>query len=201
MLRKSDHPILFLVPEYRQKTVKPNSVKVWSSDAVAKSKGCFECTDCDIFKYMCVNTVAHETSSDLRLLKEHAPRPLKQKDVKFASLNIQSLTNKTLILNYFISDHDIDILCLSETWHRSGDYLTLNETTPAGYNYIEKACSSGRGGGLAVFYRYTFHLVELQVPDSPSLECLAARCLTPEPRLIVSIYRPPRANPTFISDF
>lgn len=36
------------------------------------------------------------------------------------------------------------------------------------------------GGGLAVFYWDTFSLAELQVPDSLSFECLAARCLTPE---------------------
>ena len=120
--------------------------------------------------------------------------PQQQRHVKFASLNTQSLTNKTLLLNDFILDQGIDFLCLSETWHRSGDYLTLNEATPAGYKYIEKARSSGRGGGLAMFYRDTFCLAELQVPDSSSFECIAAKCLIPEPVLIVSIYRPPRAN-------
>lgn len=122
----------------------------------------------------CVNITAHGSRNNLRPLKKNVPCPQKQKAVKFASLNIQSLTNKSLILNDFISDHDIDILCLTETWHRSVDYLTLNAATPAGYKYIEKARSSGRGGGQAVFYRDTFGLVELQVHDSPSFECLAA---------------------------
>lgn len=62
---------------------------------------------------------------------------------------------QSIFLNDFMCDQDIDFLCLNETWHRSGDYFTLNEATPTGYKYIEKARSSGRGGRLAVFYRYT----------------------------------------------
>ena len=96
---------------------------------------------------------------------------------------------------------NIDFLCLSETWHKNGDYLSLNEATPPGYKYFEKARNSGRGGGLALIYLETFATAEIRVPDLPSFECLAAKCLAPEPLLIVSIYRPPKANKTFISDF
>lgn len=47
----------------------------------------------------------------------------------------------------------------------------------------------------------TFSLAEHKVPDFPSFKCFEARCLTPEALLIVSIYRPPRANSNSITDF
>ena len=40
-------------------------------------------------------------------------------------------------------------MSLTESWDQSGVYSALNEACPPGYRYMENACSTGRGGGLA----------------------------------------------------
>ena len=139
--------------------------------------------------------------NNLRPLKRHAPLQ-KERCVIFATLNVCSLNNnnKALTVNELVHDEQIDFLTITETWNSSGEYITLNEATPAGYKYIEKA-RSGRGGGLAVIYRDSFELVEVQSPGFTSFEFLAARCKLPEPLLLVSIYRPPGVGDNFIADF
>ena len=56
-LGKSDHRMVYLVPSYRQrlKTVKPvtRTVKIWNSDSRDALRGCFECTDWQVFRDSC----------------------------------------------------------------------------------------------------------------------------------------------------
>jgi hypothetical protein len=42
----------------------------------------------------------------------------KQKYLKLALFNTRSLSNKSLILNEFITDKELDLLCLNETWQK-----------------------------------------------------------------------------------
>jgi hypothetical protein len=49
-----------------------------------------------------------------------------------------------------ISDNDFDMICITEKWHKEGDFHNVNASAPAGYKYIEKAHSYGRGGDLTV---------------------------------------------------
>lgn len=56
-LGRSDHAVLLLIPKYRQKlkSVKKTSksIRSWSIDAIETLKGCFECTNWDIFSAAC----------------------------------------------------------------------------------------------------------------------------------------------------
>lgn len=53
-----------------------------------------------------------------------------------------------------------------------GFFSILNETCPPGYYYLQKACSSGRGG-LADIYHNHLDLSPLDLPELSSFECLA----------------------------
>ncbi len=50
--------------------------------------------------------------------------------IKLGLLNIRSLSTKAPFLNDMITDHKLDVLCLTETWLKPDDCITLNESTP-----------------------------------------------------------------------
>ncbi len=64
-------------------------------------------------------------------------------------LNIRSLSTKALFENYMITDHNLDLLSLTETWLNPDEYIILNESTPQEYCYKNQPCPKGNGGGIA----------------------------------------------------
>jgi len=77
-------------------------------------------------------------------------------------MNIQSLTSKALIVNDMISDYNLDVLCMTETWLKPDDYITLNESTTQDYCRTVKhePCMKSKGGGVAVIYSNIFRITE-----------------------------------------
>ena len=119
-------------------------------------------------------------------------------NVKIELLNAQSLTNKSCLIHDHILDKHLDLMCLTETWHKPDMFSVLNETSPPGYHYLKKACSTGRGGGLSVIYRDELDLSPLPLPELSSFECLAFKCKRAFLMTVFLIYRPPKPNPAFI---
>ena len=78
--------------------------------------------------------------------------------INFAHLNICSASsvtaqlNKPVALARFISDHNIEILSLSETW-LSSDALpsTLNALTPPNFSFVHQPRLTGKAVGLDLF--------------------------------------------------
>lgn len=58
-------------------------------------------------------------------------------------------------------DKGLDSMCITETWHQPEVYSALNDACPPGYSYLEKARSTGRGGGLAIIHRQNLELSAL----------------------------------------
>ncbi|XP_031723968.1 uncharacterized protein LOC116394789 [Anarrhichthys ocellatus] len=120
--------------------------------------------------------------------------------MKLALFNTRSLSNKGPIINEFITDNNLDILCLTETWQKHLGYYALNQTTPTGYHYLDKPRPDGRGGGIAPLHRQHIKTRLTNIDSPPSFEQLTFKLSGPKPLVIAIIYRPPKSNPAFLSD-
>lgn len=119
---------------------------------------------------------------------------------KIELLNAQSITNKSCLIHDHILNKCLDFMCITETWHQPDTFLSLNESCPPGYSYLQKARSTGRGGGLSVIHRSDLELSLQPLPELSSFECLAFKCRSPSPVLFLLIYRPPKPNSSFITE-
>ncbi len=43
--------------------------------------------------------------------------------IKLGLLNIRSLSTKTLFVNDMVTDYNLDVLCFTETWLKSDEYI------------------------------------------------------------------------------
>lgn len=147
------------------------------------------------------NTHVRTAPSCLRPLNKAPPPVQLNPCLKFSLFNTRSLTDKGPILNEFITDNNIDFLCITETWQKPMDYISLNLTTPPGYSYMDKPRLDKRGGGLAIIHRQHIKTSLVTIPTSSSFEHLVFKLSGPKPLVTALIYRPPKPNPAFPSDF
>ena len=68
--------------------------------------------------------------------------------------NAHSVRNKSHLLHDYISEYEVDIMCITETWLRSDDDVIIGECTPPGYSALSiPRPGDSHGGGLAVIFR------------------------------------------------
>ena len=98
---------------------------------------------------------------------------------------------------------DLDILLLTETWHRNASDPALCDVTPLSYNCVSKCRENNRtGGGLAVLFKSTLKHRVISFPEFCSFEHVCVSFLSPMPFSISLIYRPPSSSMSlFVSEF
>lgn len=116
-----------------------------------------------------------------------------------ALLNVRSLLNKTFIINYLILDN---LLCLflTETWLSADAPAVLTEASPPNFNFSYSTRSSQRGGGTALISSSTLSAKPVLFDNFTTFEYTASVFNTPQ-ILCVTVYRPPKRNALFISEF
>ena len=104
------------------------------------------------------------------------PGPQTKAQINVACLNICSANSvtesrdKPALIQEFISDQDLDVLFLTETWLSADTPVSaLNLLTPTGYTFINHPRPDGkRGGGIAAVVRNTFSLSKVSTESFPS---------------------------------
>ena len=72
---------------------------------------------------------------------------------KLCLLTARSVCNKADFLVDYVADHDLDILCITETWLSSENTVAVSAITPSGYLFEHVARSNTRGGGVGVLFK------------------------------------------------
>ncbi len=121
--------------------------------------------------------------------------------LKSALFNVRSVNNKSVILSEIILEQKMDLVRLTETWHKESDGLLFNELTPVGYGLFDLPCSSGRGGGIIVLHNQHYNVCPVVVPKFDSFGCLALSVSAPLFTAVATVYRPPKTNTDFLSEF
>ena len=92
-------------------------------------------------------------------------------------LNVQSLRNKTTAIHEIIEERNLDVAILTETWHGSGDDISLRLAAPSSYSAVDAVRKSDPNhGGIVVIHRSRYRCVRVPLPDFTSFEGLCV-CL------------------------
>ena len=129
----------------------------------------------------------------------------------FALINSRSIRNKTLLLNDYVSEHNIDILAITETWLHDDNFDSYfcRDICPEGFSFSHVPRSSSEGGGVGLLVRRQFKVTKIQFADFRSFEAIQVllKSIGNLNLRLVNIYRPPPspANglsiPLFLEEF
>ena len=113
-------------------------------------------------------------------------------------LNARSLSNKTGAIHETIDDRRLDVLAVTETWHRSSDDPSLRLSAPSGYTTVDAIRDSDPShGGIVIFYPSRFARTKIDLPRLSTFEGLCVRLSADgESVTLLTIYRPGSARVT-----
>jgi Endonuclease/Exonuclease/phosphatase family len=113
-------------------------------------------------------------------------------------LNAQSMINKTIAIGDVIADKRLDVLAVTETWHRSTDYICLRLATPSGYTSVDAVRDSDPGhGGIVLFHRNTYVCTKIALARMTSFEGLCVQiAVNGQSFIFLTIVRPGSARPS-----
>lgn len=122
--------------------------------------------------------------------------------VRMALLNVRSLSQKTFILHDFYKSHNLQFIFLTETWMRESELAPLTELCPPNTSFLSTPRLTGRAGGMASVYSDAFKCKQIfQDTVFTSFELQLFTMDKPCAFLVAVIYRPPKYNENFISEY
>ena len=140
---------------------------------------------------------------------KHVNNLLKQTGLILASLNVRSINSKSASITDLLSEMNVDVFALQETWHENSDSLSLHRAVPPGYNVVDAArpnssdrlnMSSIPGGGVAIIYRSDLKCHKVNtLPSVKSFEYVCCRLTTSKRNDITAVSYTHLTLPTIYS--
>lgn len=137
----------------------------------------------------------------------------RKKNCTLCLINTQSASNKADLLTDYIIEHDLDIVCLTETWLSNAEKhrKIIADLTLPGYKFQHAPRLNRTGGGVAVIHRESVNLVTSSIHTFSSFESMCCD-LIPDNTGSVSLkliilYKPPYSrrnkitSSMFLQDF
>ena len=124
--------------------------------------------------------------------------------LKVATLNVCTIRNKVDIVNDIFNEHNLDILCITETWLKDDD-IPIISCLNTHYNSFIHLPRLGPhyGRGVGVIYKNSLKLackIDLSLKHSEALTC-TFHPVNSLPFTLITIYRPPHNSiPQFIDE-
>ena len=63
-----------------------------------------------------------------------------------------AVCHKSTATSDTIIAHILEVLAITELWHRASTDCSLNQCAPPGFAIVDTPCSTGRGGGVALLF-------------------------------------------------
>ena len=144
-------------------------------------------------------TSSKQKTADRRCLVNAELENENKKKLSMGLLNSQSLKNKTLLISDLITEKNISMLFLTETWIQDeNDVVFLDHTAPDGYSYHHKSRTNGsRGGGVGVIFQDCLNILDItsQFKQYLSFELIALNTtIDGQTICFYLIYRPPPSS-------
>lgn len=112
--------------------------------------------------------------------------------IKIVHQNIQGVGRKSLEIELFLNEFDVEILCLTELWHKDIEILLRFDSYKLGSYFTRK---NAMGGGSCILIKKNINSRERSDIVNESVERhVEFSCLELNILIIISVYRPPSGN-------
>ena len=128
--------------------------------------------------------------------------PSSRDKLNYGLLNARSINNKTENVTEFILEHELDILCITETWLQPEDKFTASNVTPSGYSIVSNPRLIRRGGGVAAIIKSDLSCKRLTNICFSTFEALLVKISSSSKSFAIgTIYRSPGHPNNFLVEF
>ena len=126
---------------------------------------------------------------------------LRNKGLKMLHQNIRGLFNKKDIEAEILLDHDIGLLCLTETFLPKD--IPSSHLNILGYHFEEKRRDEVQGGGVGIYINESLNYVRRNDLEIKNFECLFIEICFPFSKsfIVGVLYRPPDSSLHLSKDF
>src|SRR6218665_2927871 len=128
--------------------------------------------------------------------------------IRFATWNIHSLGNMHVAVDDTVVASNLDILVITESWHRQSTDVALRRSVPSTYSSLDQpriGSDDTIGGGLVIIHRDALRLLRIPLSSSPvTFEVLGASVSSLHgPLTLLAVYRPGSSTVTqaFFDEF